>query len=607
VSRLVVVHGGREEGIDLDATLDPAETELAEHAANAWIKALRHATVDGVPLRDRFTLRGDSLWWFFEIYLHRMRVIVRAHRAVAALERLARDRPGAGWRVDGRDHVVGHAAHAVARRHGIACTGVADARQERRGLAARAKAVSLTAAAMADRLRPVLSPRVRGVQVAAFVHSAFVGRDGSREAYVGPIIQALDKRLPPGGLHLVGLGPRTNFRVRNWADRLREFVTPQPRRIAATNITSFAGWQALAPSREVWRTREATHRALAGSDSLRDASRVGGLDLWPVVLEQLRGVADLQLPWSARAMDEAGAALDALRPRVVLTYAEAGGWGRALVLEARRRGVPTVAAQHGFIYRHWLNYLHEPDEMLPSPTNPVDRGFPRPDLTLLFDDFAREHLVEHGHFPPAALAVTGSPRLDAIVGAARRFGDADRRRLRDALGATGDAPVVIVAAKHAQLGASYPALVEAARGMPGIRLVVKPHPAEGDAPYRAAAADVANVVIAPADADLGQLTAIAAALVTANSTAAIEAMPLDVPALVVGLPNNLSPFVDAGAMAGVHAPAEVAPALRALLYDREMRQRLSAAREAFLARYGIRGDGGAASRAADAIISLSRS
>jgi predicted glycosyltransferase len=136
---------------------------------------------------------------------------------------------------------------------------------------------------------------------------------------------------------------------------------------------------------------------------------------------------------------------------------------------------------------------------------------------------------------------------------------------------------------------------------------VKPQPAEGDAPYRAASAGVDNVVISPADADLGQLTAVAAALVTANSTAAIEAMPLGVPALVVGLPNNLSPFVEAGAMAGTHAPAEVGPALRALLYDEEMRQRLSAAREAFLARYGIRGDGGAASRAADAIISLSRS
>ena len=606
MSRVVLVDGGREEIIDLDAALDPAATEQAEQAANAWTKALRHVPVDGVPLRDRFTLRGDSLWWFFEIYLHRMRVILRAHRAVAALERLARDRPGVEWRVDGRDHVVGHAARAAAAGHGIRCAGPADARHERRGLAARAKAISLTAAAMADRLRPVRAPRAKGVEVAAFVHSAFVRDDPSRDAYVGPIIKALDERLPPGAIHLVGPGPRTNFRVRRWADRLREFATPQPRRIAATNVTAFAGWDALAPSRDVWRTREDTFRALAGSDSLRAASRIGGHDLWPVILEELRGVADLQLPWSARAMDEAGAALDTLRPRAAFTYAEAGGWGRALMLEARRRGIAGVAAQHGFIYRHWLNYRHEPDEMRPSPANPADRGFPRPDLTLLFDDFACEHLVEHGHFPADALAVTGSARLDAIVDSARRLDAAGRQRLRDAVGAAVDTPIVVVAAKYTQLGASFAALVEAARGMPAIRLVVKPHPAEGDAPYRAAAAGVDNVVIAPGHADLGPLTAVAAALVTANSTAAIEAMPLGVPALVVGLPNNLSPFVDAGAMAGVHAPAEVGPALRALLYDGKMRQRLSAAREAFLARYGIRVDGGAASRAADAIISLSR-
>ena len=35
-----------------------------------------------------------------------------------------------------------------------------------------------------------------------------------------------------------------------------------------------------------------------------------------------------------------------------------------------------------------------------------------------------------------------------------------------------------------------------------------------------------------------------------NSTVALDAAVLDVPALVIGLPNNLSPFVDAGVMAG---------------------------------------------------------
>jgi hypothetical protein len=73
-------------------------------------------------------------------------------------------------------------------------------------------------------------------------------------------------------------------------------------------------------------------------------------------------------------MDEAGAALDILQPTVVLTYAEAGGWGRALMLEARRRNIPSVGLQHGFIYRTWLNYLHEPDEMQPGAAG--DAGFP---------------------------------------------------------------------------------------------------------------------------------------------------------------------------------------------------------------------------------------
>jgi hypothetical protein len=420
------------------------------------------------------------------------------------------------------------------------------------------------------------------------------------------VIREMRANLPPGALHVIGLGPRTNFRVRGWRDRLGEFVTPQPARVPATNVTSFAGWQALAPSRMVWQSREDVYRALAGSDDIRTHAIVAGYDVWAIVAEELRGVADLQFPWSARAMDEAGAALDALKPRVVFTYAEAGGWGRALMLEARRRGIVTTAIQHGFIYRHWLNYLHEADEMAASAGNPADRGFPRPDVTLLFDDFAREHLEQHGHFPASALTVTGSPRLDAIAQSAQAFDEAGRRTLRAALGAGATAPVVVVAAKFTQLGSAFPALVSAAREMPDIRLVVKPHPAEGAEPYVAAAAGVPNVVVAPADADLGRLTAIADALVTANSTAAIEAMPLGVPALVVALPNNLSPFVEAGAMAGAETPAGVGPALRALLYDGEMRQRLSAAREAFLARYRIAADGRAAARAAAAIISRTR-
>ena len=44
-------------------------------------------------------------------------------------------------------------------------------------------------------------------------------------------------------------------------------------------------------------------------------------------------------------------------------------------------------------------------------------------------------------------------------------------------------------------------------------------------------------------------------------------MALGIPALSVGVPNNLTPFVVAGGIAGVYQPSELQPALARLLWD----------------------------------------
>ena len=587
----------------LDTYLDAASAERAEIEANRWIKQLRHARVDGQALRDRFTCRGDSLWWFAEIYLHKRRVIVDAFRAGLALEALAAADPRATWDLTDVAPVVAHVAHDVASRRGIT-HNEAPRLQPRIHLRTKARFHAWTA--LADRLRPTARRAPSTGGVVAFVHSAFARGEATEEAYTGPVLRELSARLGTGRLQLVGLGPRTNFRVRRWRDRVREFADPSASGLALTPVEVFGGFADLVASRAQWRERRAVARALAGSRDLRDVSKVEVCDLWPLVERELEGIAGLQFPWSVRAMDEAGAALDALAPDAVVTYAEAGGWGRALMLEARRRGIPSAALQHGFIYRHWLNYQHEPDEARPSDANPADRGFPFPDRTLLFDEYAREQLQRAGAFPAASLVVTGSPRLDRLVASARALGEADRRALRAALGAEGATAIVTVAAKHTQLGAAFPALVDAVASRANVLLIVKPHPAEGPEPYTRDAGGAANVRIAPTSADLGALTALSSVLVTVNSTAAIEAIVLDVPALVVNLPNNLSPFVEAGVMTGADELGGIGPALEGLLYDREMRGRLAAARRAFADRYGIGADGAAAARAADLIVELSR-
>ncbi len=309
----------------------------------------------------------------------------------------------------------------------------------------------------------------------------------------------------------------------------------------------------------------------------------------------------MQWPWSVRAMDEAGAALDALNPGVVVTYAEAGGGGRALMLEARRRGVPSVGLQHGFIYRHWLNYRHEPDEMAACGD---DRGFPRPDLTLLFDGYAAGYLQSAGAFPPASLAVTGSPRLDEL---ASRVASAapGRTGIRRDASVPADGRLVVLAAKFSEIREELTALFDAALTLPDVVVLVKPHPADRVEDYTRVAAGRPGIRVAPPDADLGRLLAAADAVATMNSTVAIDAMVLGVPSVVVGLPNNLTPFVDAGVMFGGERPSLPA-VLETVLYDRQARDGWRRRAEAYVAQHHMRADGQAAARAASAILRVCR-
>ncbi len=150
---------------------------------------------------------------------------------------------------------------------------------------------------------------------------------------------------------------------------------------------------------------------------------------------------------------------------------------------------------------------------------------PIPDLTLVFDRYAETHLREAGHFPAASLAVTGNVRLDQLVAHCDEL-----RPMRDALRReftlTPDQPLVVLAAKFSEIKDVLPELAEAVRQLPGMRLVIKPHPAETPDVYGAAVGRIANISVAGMDTDLGRLLTAADALVTMNSTVAIDALAL---------------------------------------------------------------------------------
>lgn len=599
---LVLERGGTRKSVALADYLSPEAEERAHEDAYTWIKSLRHLTVDGQPFRQRFTAKGDSLWWFTEIYLHKERAVLDIFRAISAVEAIAAHHRPERITVSSDSvrarHLLGLAAQS---RNIQADLAVSESAWWRRlaALDLRARRLTLSAYVTADRFRrpPALTSQP---EVAAFIHRAFWkagGDEGSAESYIGPVLQELERRAGGEAIRYVGIGPQTNFRER------RHWGVTEAGSSMVVPVERYAPMSRLRDSRAVWRRRYEFFRRLTHAAALRDAARIRGVDCWPLIREQLAGIAWLQWPWSVRAMDEAGSALDALRPASVLTYAEAGGWGRALVLEARRRRIPSVGLQHGFIYRQWLNYRHEADEIEQDAST---AGFPAPTVTLVFDEYAADHLRRHGRLPSPSIRVTGSPKLDALMQelqARPTEAVAEGRRLAqldpsDAL--------VLVTTKQREARHVLPALVAAAERLPNTRLVIKPHPAETEGVYDDVMAGRRQVVVIPKGTPLAPLLGASRALVTVNSTLALDAAVAGIPALVIGLPNNLSPFVDAGALAGADSTAEIAGQLERILYDEGFRQQLERARRVFLEQYAMRSDGTAAARSAEAVLEVAR-
>lgn len=585
--------------------VDPRLRERAAERGVQWIKAVRHLRVDGETFRDRFRYRGDSLWWFAELYLHKVDRITRWMAAIEALHTAIDRHSPIGLSVVGGDDALQRIGARVAGARGLAWDGGIPAGPSWRARTAadlRAAFLMYSPLVARSKVETIDALGLTRGAVAAFVHTAFWrrGADGGEgeEGYLGPILDALEREAGGEGLHLVGVGPRTNFKARRWWSGATETTRPG---LPFTAIEQLVARRHLRPSLAVWGDRSRNLRAMRASADLRAHAVVDGCDLWDLVDEDLRGVTWLQFPWSARVIDEALAAIDVLEPSAVVTYAEAGGWGRALMLAARARGVRSIGVQHGFIYRHWLNYRHDADEHAPSPAHPDDRGFPRPDVTLLFDGYAHEHLVTRGGFPASALEITGSPQLDRLVARIGTLDEAQKASARAALGAHPTDRIVLVASKYVQMGAAFRALVAAAALLSDVRVVVKCHPAETPAPYERDAAGAAHVMVAGPSTDLATLLAVSSAVVTVNSTVAIDGMVLGVPAVVVALPNNLTPLVDAGVMVGAGDDVESIRAALGSVLDGDAAAATHARLRDFAARYRLGADGHAAERAARAI------
>ena len=591
--------------------LGPEAADEVDAAAVRWTKEWgRRPLLEGRSFRDLYSWKDVSLWWFAELFLHHSTEATRFVRVIETVHRLLD--------VEAPDEVEAHGlpedeALLVARtclargvlfhrgavrraRH----PSVADVRRRARWNAVKARATAAKAAFAGALPTPPSHP------VALFLSHAAFWRERTGEAggpprayehYFDRLIPALGE---DGGLRpfVVAVGPRAAFRRRGLGDRLSDWLHLRAEGEGYVHVNRYfrgpvarEARRGAALARRIW-------SELSGRPSVREAFSHRGVGFADLSEADLAATVLLQLPWAIRAYEEMSAVLAAVRPAVVCLYAESSGWGRAALAASRAAHVPTVAVQHGILYRNYYSYTHEADEA----------ACPRPDRTAVFGEEARRLLVDMGHYPPAELVMTGSPRLDDLQESARTW---DAAATRAELGVGADEPLVVVASRfrgirrtHQSIGSALPALLRALDGL-GVRAVIKPHPAEGGEDYARVLRETKGIraQVLPASADLLRLLHAADALVTVESLAAVEALVLERPVVVLNAPTNLRAMVEAGVALGVPVGAEPTDALRRALFDESTREALREARARYRPQIAFGADGAATAR----ILALVRS
>jgi hypothetical protein len=545
-------------------------------AMEGWlaIRRLGDVMAGGKSVKQRLELDGVSLWWFVHHWLlygqglpgwdERYRVL---HRVVAGTEskpaRMILVSPLAG------DDLV---ARAVAARNEIPYEwAVSGWSQARARLLPGGRARALMGARLAKLLLRGLLARVVRRHPQAPVDLLFYTSSSTWDAargtdrILGPVIaDAEDRGLTTAGLHL-------DYRRNLGLDTLFGL----DRRIVA--------WESLVTPGRAWR---AVKRGRSIARSVRDdlPGEVLGVPAAALLADRLAALG-ARLSDAVLAIETARRTIKSLRPRCVYVLDGYDLWAQALVVAARDAGIPSVEVQHGIIEENHSGYLHldgeiSADRSQRSPFSPI------PDTIAVHGDRAREALTTRGMFPPDSIQITGSPNIQA----ARRMQDG-RHEMRARLKLPDDAFAVLYfgAPRHV-----HPAEVEhlrafldCCRAMPSLKPLLRPHPGDQDrGRYREAASAAGVDAPVLTEPDPFELILAADAVISHNSTTALDAMALERAVIHINMSGSpdLFRFVEDGGAIRATTVEELRDAL-VELSSPDARQRVVARQTPYAARY----------------------
>jgi len=275
------------------------------------------------------------------------------------------------------------------------------------------------------------------------------------------------------------------------------------------------------------------------------------------------------------------------KPDVIVVMDDRSSFGKAVVRTCDLVGVPTLIVQHG---------AHS-DQPHYGPTYATKMS--------VYGNFTRRVLVKKG-VSPEKIVLTGAPQWDELI----LEQGIPRERFCRQMGLVKNKGIILLSTAivfDRDVGKKLVAgVINAVREFPQMQLLIRAHPSQSEpvSLYKAIADEigVSDVVVFKKPHDYDSIRA-CDILITQYSTVAIDAMIAGKPVITINLTNGPDPmpYAESGAAIGVYRAEDIAPAIRSILTDPSVQQRLAQGRKRFLCEHLYKADGKASRRVADLI------
>ena len=328
---------------------------------------------------------------------------------------------------------------------------------------------------------------------------------------------------------------------------------------------------------------EKKYRELHVNAKFREKLSYRGLALWKLTKNEILYLFFERFLRMIDYIETTKHIIDVEKPDVMVVLDERSGFGRAVVTTGKLKSIPTLVVQHGLIVDH-----------------PIF-GPSLADKIAVFGDYTKEVLIKRG-VRERQIVVTGQPRFDRLI--TRKFDE----RIHKLLNLDGSKNIIVLTTEAIDKFETLKMLHEVMniiKNFPELQLVIKLHPDEDLEWYRSKIAEIGvKDAVIVRNVDLRDVLNICEILITRYSTTALEAMILNKHVICLDIGKKMSryiPYVEEGAAIGVYNYEDLAPAIKNILYNHEVRNKLKDAMKKFVYNHAYKQDGGASKRVANLI------